>query len=739
MSQNVVTFQLNRFNLPKVHPSRCGTLQLKHNSEVKEHFNMASSTQIDSDLASCSYQLSPNNKLPKNAPNHPEEATDRPKPQASPKRPIRDAVAAAKLNSALLPAKVTRIGASPKRMKKEGSWRGDESAIKKPSPTKSDKSEDQDPSASGESFKDSEYTEGLDVLARWSDGLFYLGTVTKVDKEHERCMVSFEDESEFWVLYKDLQKAHTQNEDQDITCFMCSDGRSEFPDEIVICDRCGRGYHQQCHSPAIEGSILQNEDEPWHCRPCVFVNSVKVGGALKKGPAAKAFQEVKKTLPYKIETIHWDVGHKTNTEQCYCYCGGPGEWYLKMLQCCRCRQWFHEACVQCIEIPMMYGDRFYIFVCSVCNQGPEYIKRLPLKWTDLAQLVLYQLTLLHKKKYYDFEEEILPNLTQNWGNYQVPHLSETTRSEKQERMLNALQSSKMRFVCGKEVKKKKNLWGLRVRTPPVSPTIVLPAIGQITDDVMNDMKMTGKKVVTFQPVQSLSPVPLERRRKQKGLTPEEIMRKSKKARKLLLQATSYKTGDPLTSPNQSYKGYSGGMCTGLTVVAGGCSVLDMIPPLEMVPLGNNVVPCSMTLSSQCSSDGSSQNGAGPSNGQMNQYGRLLSEQSMGKKRRGRKRKRRPSSENLDNDTSNDSQTPEVSDSLRDTDSEIKLLTQQSPSKTKVNGITEAVSPFGIMHSVSSYFGAEGRIACGEGYKVLGKRVCVDGKVQYLIQWEGSSP
>uniref|UniRef100_A0A8B9S7V3 PHD finger protein 1 n=1 Tax=Apteryx owenii TaxID=8824 RepID=A0A8B9S7V3_APTOW len=177
-------------------------------------------------------------------------------------------------------------------------------------------------------------------------------------------------------------------------CCVCS-GEALSPDNCLVrCDKCGHG---ETHPQPGEG------------------RGDGRGGALKKGPYAKAMLSMKLVLPYELRALEWDAGHLANRQQCYCYCGGPGEWNLKMLQCRGCAQWFHEACTQCLSKPLLYGDRFYVFECCVCTGGPESVRRLPLR-VDVAHLVLYHLSVCCKKKYFDFEREILPFANENWDN-----------------------------------------------------------------------------------------------------------------------------------------------------------------------------------------------------------------------------------------------------------------------------------------------------------------------------------
>ncbi|XP_049273558.1 serine/arginine repetitive matrix protein 2 isoform X2 [Rhipicephalus sanguineus] len=269
------------------------------------------------------------------------------------------------------------------------------------------------------------------------------------------------------VLLTHLLTSLTVVQDNDLVCSVCTMGESEPPNEIVICDTCNKGFHQTCHTPKISDQVLL-PNIPWHCRNCVPVGSVRKSAKNYKNGAR--VQMFKLGFPYNMKTLQWDDQHKVNTKNCYCYCGGPGEWNMKMLQCRSCRQWFHEACIQGLETPLLYGDSFYYFTCSVCNNGPEVVKRMPLTWMDITHLTLYNLVMERRKKYYDLDDVILPYLNSIWLALQLP--SDIFRCSVRERRTNiygCLCSDRARFKSGKEVKKRTSLWGLRNRTAPPIP------------------------------------------------------------------------------------------------------------------------------------------------------------------------------------------------------------------------------------------------------------------------------
>lgn len=188
------------------------------------------------------------------------------------------------------------------------------------------------------------------MLARWSDGLLYLGNVKRVDGVKQCCLVRFEDNSEFWVLRKDIHSFAAGVEE---VCCICDAPPLKEP--LINCLKCRHGYHPECHTPTIEPEA---DSDSWICRQCVFAVATKRGGALKRGRFARLMQFMKLRLPYQLSSLDWDPQHLTNQQQCYCYCAGPGEWNLKMLQCGSCGQWFHEACTQCLTKPLLYGDRY---------------------------------------------------------------------------------------------------------------------------------------------------------------------------------------------------------------------------------------------------------------------------------------------------------------------------------------------------------------------------------------------
>lgn len=64
--------------------------------------------------------------------------------------------------------------------------------------------------------------------------------------------------------------------------------------------------------------------------------------------------------------------------------------------------------------------RFYLFACARCNHGVEFLRRLQMNIEEVVHLLLFNLTLQFRKRYYNLTNVIYPYARDNWLALQLP-------------------------------------------------------------------------------------------------------------------------------------------------------------------------------------------------------------------------------------------------------------------------------------------------------------------------------
>ncbi|XP_063546897.1 uncharacterized protein LOC134754533 isoform X1 [Cydia strobilella] len=335
---------------------------------------------------------------------------------------------------------------------------------------------------------------GDDVLVPNKDGRYYLGTIVELSTSNDndscevgtgvaRCLVKFGDNTRAWAPVSSLKLLSAPPADDGrIMCVVCKrrEGPAASPaaNSIIACDMCGRGYHAKCHTPPVDAWI---NGASWHCKRCVdqrYRVAAAENRALKRsdllrfkgGQQRRQQQEL--TPPCDTASTTSSTASEAGKDQSevHCYCEEKSDWLAQMLFCCRCSRWFHQRCVSSLQYPLYAGDKLYIFACANCNGGVEYLRRLELCWLDLAHLALYNLTAYNAPNYFDLDTVIMPYIMDNWHALQLPEkMWRTPVNERREKILTALTSSRKKFKCGREMKKRATIWGLRDRRPPPQP------------------------------------------------------------------------------------------------------------------------------------------------------------------------------------------------------------------------------------------------------------------------------
>lgn len=194
-----------------------------------------------------------------------------------------------------------------------------------------------------------EYRVGEDVLAKHDNGQFYWGTIESI--RNDLFAIKYDDKQVRWLKVNDLKRVDT-TESQPI-CILCKNVDAGDDESIRICCQCQRGFHDKCLPKSKTPCPDQSR---WCCFKCIAITNERLAMTDRRRTSHLKHNKNDK-FTYDIDALTWDIHHRQNIEQTYCYCGKVGKWFMQMLQCVRCQQWFHANCVKCLNAPLYFGDR----------------------------------------------------------------------------------------------------------------------------------------------------------------------------------------------------------------------------------------------------------------------------------------------------------------------------------------------------------------------------------------------
>lgn len=251
-----------------------------------------------------------------------------------------------------------------------------------------------------------------EVLVQLENDTFYLGIIKNI--RSDLFLIRFANCTEKWTSVSKITQVNVKQENA--MCVICK----EYDEIVQVCSQCRRGYHKKC----LKSSKTDDCSTAWYCPKCA------------------ASPECSEQQTDKVAKI-------TETPNS-CYCGEKGDWFMQMLQCARCLQWFHAKCIKCLSFPLYFGDRygnsnfrplvafclkfcsifsktlfhtfcrFYLFACARCNHGVEFLRRLHMNIEEVVHLLLFNLTLQFRKRYYNLTNVIYPYARDNWLALQLP-------------------------------------------------------------------------------------------------------------------------------------------------------------------------------------------------------------------------------------------------------------------------------------------------------------------------------